>query len=146
MVSVTERVKTLFFFPLQPRNAGGGGGPGGDRGVSRARFPPGSPHLCGSRFSRLPPLHLPPTRDFFVGPQPSRSWRPKPSAPVSACCTIDFLSPGHPKLGAGRPACWLWIIKAFFVVFGFLARSLQRLTHWPVFALFILLVIAYPTP
>ena len=19
---------------------------------------------------------------------------------------IDFLSPGHPKLGAGRPACW----------------------------------------
>ena len=21
---------------------------------------------------------------------------------------IDFLSPGHPKLGAGRPACWSW--------------------------------------
>ena len=25
MVSVTERVKTLFLSPLQPRNAGGGG-------------------------------------------------------------------------------------------------------------------------
>ena len=29
MVSVTERVKTLFLSPLQPRNAGGGGGGGG---------------------------------------------------------------------------------------------------------------------
>ena len=37
MVSVTERVKTVFFSPLQPRNAGwrgrgGGGGGGGGRG------------------------------------------------------------------------------------------------------------------
>ena len=29
MVSITEKVKTLFFSPLQPRNAGGGGGRGG---------------------------------------------------------------------------------------------------------------------
>ena len=47
----------LFFPALQPRNAGAGG-------VSRARFPPG-PHLRGSRFSRLPPLRLPPTRRLF---------------------------------------------------------------------------------
>ena len=47
MVSVTERVQTLFFSPLQPRNAGGGGGVGG---VSRARFPPGPPHLRSSDF------------------------------------------------------------------------------------------------
>ena len=32
MVSVTERVKTLFFSPLQPRNAGGGGGGRGGGG------------------------------------------------------------------------------------------------------------------
>ena len=65
MVSVTERVKTLFFSPLQPKNAGGGEGAGGGvGGVSRARFPPG-PHLRSSRFSRLPPLRLPPTRRLF---------------------------------------------------------------------------------
>ena len=53
MVSVTEKVKTHFLSPLQPRNAGGDGGGGeggGVGGVSRARFPPG-PHICGSRFS-----------------------------------------------------------------------------------------------
>ena len=32
MVSVTERVKTLFFSPLQSRNAGGGGGGEGGGG------------------------------------------------------------------------------------------------------------------
>ena len=32
MVSVTERMKTLFFSPLQPRNAGGVGGGGGGEG------------------------------------------------------------------------------------------------------------------
>ena len=38
MVSVTERVKTLFFSPLQPRNAGGGGG-GRGRGGGGGVFP-----------------------------------------------------------------------------------------------------------
>ena len=144
MVSVTERVLTLFFSPW---------GGGRDRG-----YPPG-PHLRGSRFSRLPPLCLPPTRRLFQnercfwwfvepgGPgQAPRRPRPRPKAleapapcpkllalaptpgpktlqapqkggafggsrrPVLITCfgcTIDFLSPGHPKLGAGRPACWL---------------------------------------
>ena len=138
MVSVTERVKTLFFSPLQPGRGGPGGG--GVGGVSRARFPPG-PHLRGNRFSRFPPLRLPPTRRLFqndkwlfwlallgaraqkpgrkaleapaprpqaLGPKPLRTRAPGPvtligfvSRNVSACCTIDFLSPGHP-----RPACW----------------------------------------
>ena len=50
-------------------------------GVSRARFPPG-PHLRGSRFSRLPPLRLPPTRRLF---RTMKKCKPKPT---------DFLSPG----------------------------------------------------
>ena len=109
---VLDGLKTLFFSPLQ-RNAGRGRA-GGGRGLSRARFPevpapteaPGGP---GPKASSPKGLEAPAPR-----PWRPRSWRPqalgpKPGGPysVSACCTIDFLSPGHPKLGAGRPACWL---------------------------------------
>ena len=102
-------------------------------GVSRARFPPG-PHPRLSRFSRLPPLRLPPTKRLFKTKNP-QALSPKPLEPGPklrglACCTdyflspyahqkffekprlprlvapIDFLSPSHPKLGAGRRACW----------------------------------------
>ena len=44
MVSVTERVKTLFLSPLQPRNVGGGGG-GGGRGGIPCPLPSRPPHL-----------------------------------------------------------------------------------------------------
>ena len=106
MVSVTEKVKTLFF---------------------SARFPPG-PHLR----SRLPPIKRQ-TRHKTGGKHPS-GWGPGPQAsggpgpkplevghkflgarppspvtwlvaPTNYLGLIDFLSPRHPKLGAGRPAC-----------------------------------------
>ena len=109
MVSVTERVKTLFFPPLQPRNAarrgvrGGGGGVGG---VSRARFPPG-PHLRGSRFSRLPPLRLPPTRRLFQTTKLVLCPGSKPSAP----------SPGPQALGKPRRLDHLFRLVARLISF-----------------------------
>ena len=120
MVSVTERVKTLFFSPLQPRNAGGGVGGGGRGG--RGGIPCPLPSSRSSRFSHLSPLRLPPARNWWQmahfgvqakprwpGPQkPLRGPGPKLlPGPKPGLKPREFLgfSPGHPKLGAGRPAC-----------------------------------------
>ena len=94
MVSVTERVKTLFFSPLQ---AGGGG-----RGVCRARFPP-DPHLCASHSSRLPPLRLPAPRFWrlrpqALGPKPLLHLCVGPHAPANLILApLDFLRAVPPK-------------------------------------------------
>ena len=87
---------------------GGGGGGGRGGGVSRARFPLG-PHLRGSRFSRLPPLRLPPARRFFQNDEklvelsfiPSRSGGlgPKPLGPGSQ-------APGGPGPKPLTPSPW----------------------------------------
>ena len=116
MVSVTERV----FSPLQPRNAGGG-----VAGVSRARFPPG-PHLRSSRFSRFPPLRLPPTRRLFRTTK--NSW------------------PCHPK-----QEHWLLAPLDFLRVFVLVVTSedsasrVTSITHWHVLASGVVIVLAnYP--
>ena len=116
MVSVTERVKTLFLSPLQPRNAGGGGG--GVGGVSRARFPPG-PHICGSRFSRLPPLRQPPTRRLFrmtknwqflgLGPSRSGARAPSPCTEAKPVAPTDFFARGaHQEILRNDICFGLW--------------------------------------
>ena len=109
---------------LETRGRGGGGGAGGVAGVSRARFPP-DPHICGSRFSRLPPLRQEtfhdekPSLGFLrKGPKPLWARPPSPWTPAQGACgskpstlsfqaqpsACDFRSPGHPKRSAGRPA------------------------------------------
>ena len=124
VVSVTERVKTLFFSPYS-LGAGGGG-----------RSVPASLQAAEVG-SRLPPLRLPPTKRLFQwlywgpgpgGPGPKALEAPAPSPGPQAPANpgprprnlhwfrfekrhlfrlvARLISPGHSKLGAGRPACW----------------------------------------
>ena len=86
-VSVTERVKTLFFSP----------------------FPPG-PHLRGSRFSRPPPLTRSPG-DFSerrkTGSAAPSPWKPGPQA-----CPPRLISFRQPPQARRRTACVLFLTRS----------------------------------
>ena len=76
MVSVTERVKTLFFSPLQPRKGGGGGraGRGGIPCPLPSRPPPPRQPF---QPSPTPSPALPGWLSKFLGPGPNRAPRAK---------------------------------------------------------------------
>ena len=91
MVSVTERVKTLFFSPLQPRNAGGRGGEGG-------------PHLCGTS----PASHQ---ETFFQNDEKKWWFGQAPGGPGPQ----DPGGPGPKPLGARGPTANLLLAPLDFL-------------------------------
>ena len=84
IVSVTERVKTLFFSPLRPWDAAGGAG-GGGRGVIPCPLPPRPP---------------PPRQPFQPSPTPSPASRQETFSELGWCCSRG------PGLGGPGPKPW----------------------------------------
>ena len=82
MVSVTERVKTLFLSPLQPKNGGGGvgGRGGGGRGGIPCPLPSRPPHLR-QPFQLTPTPSPAPHQETFQNDEKfslSPLWAPSP--------------------------------------------------------------------
>ena len=105
MVSVTERVKTLFFSPLQPRNAGGGGGGGvGGYPVPASLQAPTSAAAVSAvshPFACLPP------GDFFG----TTEVQPQTKGPSPKALEARPQGPGGPaprpwRQGRAQPQAW----------------------------------------